>query len=100
MTHLGPGEILDLPLPPNESGAGTVRGYLIALLAALWAEGEGFSGKRPFGSSGWEDDLYTALAQAGVIEGETDREGHLEVSSPEQERKGREIILQAIRALR
>src|SRR5689334_2072025 len=92
-----PGAILDLPLPPNDSGADTVRGYLIALLAAVWTEGEGFSGKRPFGNSGWEDDLYAALVRAGMIEGELDPDGYLELSSPDQERRGHAMIMNAIR---
>jgi hypothetical protein len=31
----------------------TIRDYLRILLETLWEEGEGFSGKRPFGNSGW-----------------------------------------------
>lgn len=62
-----PQELLDLPLPENDSGAGTVRGYLAALLAEVWREEEGFSGKRPFGSSSWQGDLYRPLAAAGII---------------------------------
>lgn len=100
MAHLGPEAILNLPLPPNDSGADTVRGYLIALLAGVWTEGEGFSGKRPFGNSSWEGDLYIALVRAGAIEGELDSDGYLEVCSYEEEQKGHDMILGAIRALR
>lgn len=32
---LTPAEILALPMPENDAGATTVRGYLIALLATL-----------------------------------------------------------------
>lgn len=46
----------------------TVRGYLRELLATLWSEGESFSGKRPFGNSGWEYDLYKPLGKAGMID--------------------------------
>jgi len=53
--------ILNCPLEENDSGADTVKGYLKALLSTLWDEGEGFSGKRPFGNSGWEYDLTDAL---------------------------------------
>lgn len=100
MAHLGPEAVLNLSLPPNDSGADTVRGYLIALLSAVWTEGEEFNGKKPFGSSGSEDALFAALARAGMIEGELDPDGYLEVSSPGEDRKGQEIILNAIRALR
>ena len=43
----------------------TCRQYLCALLAQLWSEGSGFSGKRPFGNSGWEWDILDALSEAG-----------------------------------
>lgn len=65
-----PERILDLPLDVNESGATTVRGYLAELLLTLWREGEGFSGKRPFSNSGWEDDLIIPLVSAGLVRGE------------------------------
>ncbi len=39
-------------------------------------EGEGFSGKRPFGNSCWESDLYWPLAKADVIEGGTENYNH------------------------
>lgn len=56
----------------------TVRQYLHRLLATLWDEGEGFSGKRPFGNSGWEDDLYKPLIRAGFIPGKLDEDGYVE----------------------
>lgn len=64
-------EVLALPLAPNdtETGANSVRGYLTALLARLWREGESFSGKHPFGNSGWRWDLYPALERAGYVAG-------------------------------
>jgi len=46
----------------------TVREYFKKLMLILWEEGESFSGKRPFGDSGWECDIYNALAVEGVIE--------------------------------
>lgn len=55
----------------------TIRGYLITLLHQLWQEGEGFSGKRPFGNSGWEYDLYVPLITAGVVKGELDDDGYV-----------------------
>jgi len=39
-------------------------------------EGEGFSGKRPFGNSGWEYDIYAALVGAGFLPGMLDKYGH------------------------
>lgn len=58
--------ILDCPLEENDAYADTVKDYLKALLRALWDEGEGFSGKRPFGNSGWEGDLLDPLINQGL----------------------------------
>ena len=54
-----------------------VRMYLCSLLTTLWDEQEGFSGKRPFGNSGWEYDLYEPLIRDGFIEGELDEDGRV-----------------------
>lgn len=48
----------------------TISDYLKELLYTLISEGEGFSGKRPFGNSGWECDLASALVFGGAIKGE------------------------------
>lgn len=70
--------VLDLPMPDgNDAGAATVRGYLIALLAELWREEEGFSGKRPFGNSGWQYDVYVPMVRAGLVAGTFDEDGEL-----------------------
>lgn len=61
--------VLDCPMQENDSGANTVKGYLKALLFTLWDENEGFSGKRPFGNSGWECDLAMALVKGKFIKG-------------------------------
>ncbi len=55
----------------------TVRDYLRTLLETLWNEGEGFSGKRPFGNSGWEYDIYKPLIAGGFIPGELDEDGYV-----------------------
>jgi hypothetical protein len=44
----------------------------------VWDEGESFSGKRPFGNSDWEYDLYVPLIQAGFIEGKLDADGYID----------------------
>jgi hypothetical protein len=46
-----------------------LREYFFRLLETLWLEGEGFSGKRPFGDSCWEYDIYEALVEMGAIQG-------------------------------
>lgn len=58
-------QVLDLPM--QEEGFPTIRAYLIGLLSKLWQHGEGFSGKRPFGNSGWNWDLYEPLIKAGLV---------------------------------
>lgn len=51
---------------------GTVRDYLHNLLLTLWREEESFSGKRPFGDSGWQHDVYVPLIKHGFIPGTLD----------------------------
>lgn len=57
----------------------SVREYLRTLLIHLWDQGESFSGKRPFGNSGWEQDLYAPLVKAGFIAGVVDEDGFAEL---------------------
>lgn len=71
-------DILEIPMKENDAEAVTIGEYLQALLWQLWREGEGFSGKRPFGNSGWEFDIYQALVYEGVVEGSVDEDGYLE----------------------
>lgn len=72
MPDITPYEVLDLPMDQNDANAATVREYLASLLTVLWDENEGFSGKRPFGNSGWEHELYAALVKAGAVEADAD----------------------------
>ncbi len=89
-------DVLALPMERNDANAKTVSGYLKALLLELWREGEGFSGKRPFGNSDWEYELYKPLVKAGFVEGEIDAHGNLdEVDSSAAD----EAIKRAIEAL-
>ena len=63
----------------SDAGDGlTVRQYLRELLLTLWLEGEGFDGKRPFGNSSWEFDVYRPLLVAGMVTGKLDRDGFIE----------------------
>jgi hypothetical protein len=55
----------------------TIREYFKELLTTLWNEAEGFSGKRPFGNSGWENDLAVPLIKHGVIKGAIDEDGYV-----------------------
>lgn len=62
----------------NDADAGTVRDYLVELLRTVWIEDEGFSGKRPFGNSGWKYEVYEALAKEGLISAKFDSDGYLD----------------------
>lgn len=70
-------QALDLPLADNDADAATVRDYLAKLLRKVWTETEGFDGKRPFGNSSWEYELYTPLVKAGLIAGRLDEDGFI-----------------------
>lgn len=48
----------------------TLRDYFKELLKELWREQEGFSGKRPFGNSGWDADIAIALIREGLVDGD------------------------------
>lgn len=100
-------EILALPMQPNDSGATSVRGYLVALLLEVWQEQEGFSGKRPFGNSGWSADLWRPLIQAGLIPSASikieDGSGYHEIVTDDWRKtsaEADELIFSAIEALR
>lgn len=70
-------KVLSCPMQPNDADADTVGDYLKQLLLALLQDGEDFSSKRPFGNSGWEYELYTALVREGLVNGVIDEDGYL-----------------------
>lgn len=75
MPEVTPSQVLAAEIPgPDVS----VREYLRQLLTTLWEERDEFSGKRPFGNSGWEYDVYLGLVKAGLLEGKIDEDGYLE----------------------
>jgi hypothetical protein len=80
----------------NDAKAATIGDYLRELLRKLWNEGESFSGKRPFGNSGWEHEIYLALGKAGHIKAEFDSEGWLEYCDDTHANK---LIFRAIDSL-
>jgi len=81
--------VFNLKIENSDIGETTIGGYLIRLLADLWKEGEGFSGKRPFGNSGWEYDLYTPLIKEGLVKGRLDEDGFIE----EVDRKAADLLI-------
>lgn len=88
--------VLDVELPKNDSGATTICGFLSRLLEQVWTLDEEFSGKRPFGSSGWRFVVYRALIEQKLIAGTFDEYGGIEefdMAAADQ------LILSAIKAL-
>lgn len=55
----------------------TIEEYFKKLLLALWIDGECFDGKRPFGNSGWDRQIYSALISNEIIEGSFDEYGYI-----------------------
>jgi len=68
----------------NDAEAETIGHYFSLLLWTLFDEGEGFSGKRPFGNSSWEHELYTALVRAGYADGTFYDDGDLDTVDRDQ----------------
>ncbi len=80
----GKNAVLDCPMTrPNGADAATVREYLAAMLGLLWSEGEDFSSKRPFGNSGWQNEVYVALVEGGVVPGSIDDYGDFDADFDE-----------------
>lgn len=95
-------QLLHLPLGKNDAGAETVGEYLGLLLATLWLEVEGFSGKRPFGNSDWQYVVYIAMIKARMAVGSVYvDDGYEEVEDFPQEAEAAadKLILQAIRLM-
>ena len=89
-------DILALPMGRNDAEAATIRDYLKALLSELWREEESFSGKRPFGNSGWQHEVYAALIKGGAAPGTLDDDGYI----TDYDRAACErIVMEAIGAL-
>lgn len=88
--------VLDVPMSRNDAGAKTIREYLRTLLLKVYEEQGEFSGKRPFGYSGWDVDLHIALGEAGLIGIEYDSDGYVMDADSDS---GDELIRQAIRTL-
>lgn len=92
--------VLDLPMRSDVAeteGVETIRAYLGKLLSTLWDEGESFSGKRPFGDSGWEYDLIAVLVDHKLIKGTLDDFGGINTMSDAEEAKGKKLIASAIK---
>ncbi|HDR9163632.1 TPA: hypothetical protein QDB28_004036 [Burkholderia vietnamiensis] len=93
-------ELLDFVFHSNDLNRDlSIREYLHELLKTLWDEGEGFSGKRPFGNSCWEFDLYCALIKAGAVDGRISEEGYLDEIPRAERDKANTIVFSLIAKL-
>lgn len=73
----------------------TIRQWLGELLCRVWMEKNEFSGKRAFGNSDWEYEVYKVLIHEGIIHGGIDDYGEVEISY-EERIKANNIILEVI----
>lgn len=90
-----------IPMRENDAGAKTIGEYLKILLLTLWDEEADFSGKRPFGNSGWQYEIYTALISANVVDGKLDEYGYAdEVDYHTADSVVREIIIGVFEAMK
>ncbi len=75
-------EILAVPVPPDGCSdgfpGGTIGDFFHGMLLRIWNDPDDFSGKRPYGNSGWPFDLYAALVRAEMISGSFDEWGYIE----------------------
>lgn len=87
-------EILDLKFESTDLGETiTIKDFFKKLLTTLFEQGECFSGKRPFGNSGWDWDLKICLAENKVISGKYDSKcGDWDFDSAEADEKIFELI--------
>lgn len=67
-------KVLAVKMVENDAEAETVKDYLKQLLTLVWDEEEGFDGKRPFGNSGWQHEIFESLNQCGFDEGNWDQD--------------------------
>lgn len=88
-----PTEALDKTFTSNDRDERlTYREYFRCLLTTLYDEGEGFSGKRPFGNSGWDYGLTIGLVEIGAVTGDYE-------VGPDDENEANKFIFAMIDAL-
>lgn len=87
---------LDTEFESMDIGRVTPRTYMKALLEELLLKGESFSGKRPWGNSGWEHELAMPLCIAGVIEAEIDDERYAYPKNEDDYEKALVALVEAL----
>lgn len=74
----------------------TIKDFLKFLLKTLWIDEEHFSGKCPFGNSGWKGPIEAALIKNKIVSGKLDEDGYIEEVN---DKKVNKIILKIIENL-
>lgn len=95
--------VLNCPMVENVNNPGelpynapTVGVFLVSMLGQLWKERHLFDGKRPYGDSSWNLDVYASLGKAGLIECTFDEDGYIETVNDEL---ADELVAEAIASL-
>ena len=72
-------KILELPVmvygTPDETLP--LKDFLYGLNELLLEDPDSFSGKRPYGNSGWKFEIYKTFIKAGLVPGKIDSAGYL-----------------------
>lgn len=63
---------LEFEVAAGEGKTVPLREFFVLILGQLWEEADEFSGKRPFGNSGWYFEIIWGLIDDGVAESETE----------------------------
>lgn len=63
-------ETLEFQMLENDADAATFKEYFIALAREVCMQEENFSGKRPFGNSGWKNELYESMIYNNLVDAE------------------------------
>lgn len=92
-------DVLNALMGANDAEAETVGDYLRALLLGVWLGEDEFSGKRPFGNSGWKHEVIIALAGAGLIRGSYDPECEEWTIRPGEWKRGEVLVMEGIMKL-
>lgn len=79
----------------------TIAAWMAELLSTLFHEGEGFSGKRPFGNSGWTLEPHAALVEKGLLKGTVtrDEDGRLDGLNDEDYREFNALMAEVARSM-
>lgn len=88
-----PAEALDVWMSRGDF-EGTLRDYFKEIAILVWTEEAMFSGKRPFGNSDWQNDVYASLIDAGLLDGMIDEYGCVSQIQDDAERLVTELLVE------